>query len=164
MLWNCSGNSKADLSNVKEDDFIFQYIDSSVSPGEDFFKFATGTWMKQNPIPSSERRWAVSNLVQNDIYDKLLKISNEAAADNKAEKGSNTQRIGDFWSTGMDSATIETQGLTPLTAQLEMINSIKSKEDVLNTMALFQINIGSPMFAAAIYQDEMNSTKYTLHF
>ena len=164
MLWSCSGNSKADLSNVKEDDFIFQYIDSSVSPGEDFFKFATGTWVKQNPIPSSERRWAVSNLVQNDIYDKLLKISNEAATDNKAEKGSNTQRIGDFWSTGMDSATIETQGLTPLTAQLEMINSIKSKEDVLNTMALFQINIGSPMFAAAIYQDEMNSTKYTLHF
>jgi putative endopeptidase len=64
----------------------------------------------------------------------------------------------------MDSVTIESQGLTPLNDQLQMINSIKTKDDVLHTMAMFQINIGSPMFSAAIYQDEMNSTKYTLHF
>ena len=164
LLWGCSGNQKTDLTNVTQDDFLFQYIDSSVKPGDDFFKFATGTWMKENPIPSSERRWAVSNLIQNDIYDKLQTLSNEAAANKEAAKGSNAQRIGDFWSTGMDSATIEAQGLTPLNAQFEMINNIKTKKDVLNTMAQFQIYVGSPMFAAAIYQDEMNSTKYTLHF
>ncbi len=164
ILWGCSGNPKTDLTNVKQDDFLFQYIDSSVKPGDDFFKFATGTWMKENPIPSSERRWAVSNLVQNDIYDKLLALSNEAAANKEAAKGSNTQRIGDFWSTGMDSATIETQGLTPLNAQFEMINNIKTKQDVMNTIAQFQMYVGSPLFAAAIYQDEMNSTQYTLHF
>ena len=76
LLWGCSGNQKTDLTNVTQDDFLFQYIDSSVKPGDDFFKFATGTWMKENPIPSSERRWAVSNLIQNDIYDKLQTLSN----------------------------------------------------------------------------------------
>lgn len=164
FLFGCSGTKKTDTSNIKEDDFIVQYIDSSIKPGDDFFKFATGTWMKQNPIPSSERRWAVSNLIQNDIYDKLQSLSNDAAADKNASKGSNAQRIGDFWSTGMDSAAIESQGLTPLKTQFDMISNIKSKQDVVNTIAQFQINVGSPLFAAAIYQDEMNSTKYTLHF
>ena len=78
--------TEAPFPAFKEDDFIVQYIDSSIKPGDDFFKFATGTWMKQNPIPSSERRWAVSNLIQNDIYDKLQSLSNDAAADKNASK------------------------------------------------------------------------------
>src|SRR3954462_12296364 len=95
-----------DLSSVKEDDFLYQYMDSSVKAGDDFFKFATGTWMKNNPIPSSERRWGIANLVRDDIYNQIRKINDESANDPNAKKGSNTQKIGDFWSTGMDSARI----------------------------------------------------------
>ena len=160
----CNNHPKVDLAKVSQDDFLFQYIDSTVKPGDDFFKFATGTWMKNNPIPSSERRWGIANLVRNDIYDKLLNLSNEAAADGKAADGSNAQKIGAFWSTGMDSAIIEAQGLLPLKAQFDKIDGIKTKQDVLNVMAEFQIYAGSPLFSAAIYQDEMNSSKYALHF
>ena len=164
FLFGCNGGNKTpDLSKVTQDDFLYQYIDSSQKAGDDFFKFATGTWMKNNPIPSNERRWAVSNLVQNDIYDKLLKLSNDAAANKEAKKGSNAQKIGDFWATGMDSVKIEEQGLTPLNEQFRMIENIKTKQDVINTIAQFQIYVGSPLFAAGIYQDEMNSTQYTLH-
>ena len=160
----CNNQPKVDLAKVSQDDFLFQYIDSTVKPGDDFFKFATGTWMKNNPIPSSERRWGIANLVRNDIYDKLLNLSNEAAADGKAADGSNAQKIGAFWSTGMDSSIIEAQGLLPLKAQFDKIDGIKTKQDVLNVMAEFQIYAGSPLFSAAIYQDEMNSNKYALHF
>ncbi len=162
-LSSCSTKPKQDLSKVTEDDFLFQYIDSTIKPGDDFFKFATGNWMKNNPIPSSERRWGIANLVRNDIYDKLQTLSNEAA-NSKAEGGSNAQRIGDFWHTGMDSSTIETQGLTPLNKEFEIINSIKTKQDVVNAISIFQIYAGSPLFSTGIYQDEMNSTKYAMHF
>ena len=64
----------------------------------------------------------------------------------------------------MDSAIIEAQGLLPLKAQFDKIDGIKTKQDVLNVMAEFQIYAGSPLFSAAIYQDEMNSSKYALHF
>ena len=164
VLAACNNQPKVDLSKVTQDDFLFQYIDSTVKPGNDFFKFATGTWMKNNPIPSSERRWGIANLVRNDIYDKLLNLSNEAAADLKAADGSNAQKIGAFWSTGMDSVTIEAQGLSPLKTQFDKIEAIKTKQDVLNAIAEFQIYAGSPLFSAAIYQDEMNSNKYALHF
>jgi putative endopeptidase len=160
----CNSAPKADLSKVTQDDFLFQYIDSTVKPGDDFFKFATGNWMKNNPIPSSERRWGIANLVRNDIYDKLQNLSNEAASDLKAAKGSNAQRIGDFWHTGMDSVSIEQQGISPLKPQFDMIDAIKTKQDVINTIAQFQVYAGSPLFSIAIYQDEMNSTKYTMHF
>ena len=160
----CNNHPKVELAKVSQDDFLFQYIDSTVKPGDDFFKFATGTWMKNNPIPSSERRWGIANLVRNDIYDKLLNLSNEAAADGKAADGSNAQKIGAFWSTGMDSSIIEAQGLLPLKAQFDKIDGIKTKQDVLNVMAEFQIYAGSPLFSASIYQDEMNSSKYALHF
>ncbi|MBL0104292.1 MAG: M13 family metallopeptidase [Bacteroidetes bacterium] len=163
MLLSCS-EKKQSTADVKEDDFLFQYIDTTVKPGDDFFKYATGNWMKNNPIPESERRWGIANLVRNDIYEKLRNLSDEAAGNTKAEKGSNAQRIGDFWSTGMDSATIEKLGVTPLNAQFAMIDAIKTKADLMKVIGEFQIYAGSPLYSNAIYQDEMNSEKYALHF
>ncbi len=155
---------KSETAAIKEDDFVWQWMDSTVSPGEDFFKFATGNWMKNNEIPSSERRWGIGNLVKNDIYDQILKINNEAAADKSAAKGSNTQRIGDFWTAGMDSVKIDQAGLTHLQPLLDSVNAIKTKNDVVRVIARFQTFAGSPLFSPAIFQDEKNSEKNTLHF
>lgn len=164
LLVSCSSKKSATSENIKEDDFLWQWLDTTVKPGDDFFKYATGTWMKNNPIPESERRWGIANLVRDDNYIKLRTLSDEAAADKSAAKGSNAQKIGDFWATGMDSATIESQGITPLKEQLAKIDAIKDIQGVLDVTSDFQINIGSPLFGPAIYQDEMNSEKYALHF
>lgn len=160
---SCKQKQK-NYSLIKEDDFLFQYIDSTVKPGDDFFGFATGTWMKNNPIPSSERRWGIGNLVRNDIYNQIRQINDESANIKDTKKGSNTQRIGDFWFTGMDSITIDQQGIKPLQPQFEKIASIKSKDDLLNVIAEFQMYAGSPLFSPAIFQDEKNSNKMALHF
>ncbi len=164
LFWSCSSKKTDQQANVTQDDFLWQWIDTTVQPGTDFFKYATGTWMKQNPIPESERRWGIANLVRDDNYAKLRQLSDEAAADKSAQKGSNAQKIGDFWSTGMDSAAIEAQGIKPLQAQLDKINALQNISDVVNLIADFQVNIGSPLFGAYIFQDEKNSDKYALHF
>lgn len=164
LFWSCASKKTDQQANVTQDDFLWQWIDTTVQPGTDFFKYATGTWMKQNPIPESERRWGIANLVRDDNYAKLRQLSDEAAADKSAQKGSNAQKIGDFWSTGMDSAAIEAQGIKPLQAQLDKINALQNISDVVNLIADFQVNIGSPLFGAYIFQDEKNSEKYALHF
>ena len=153
-----------DLSSIKEDDFLIQYIDSSVKPGDDFFKFATGNWMKNNPIPSSERRWGIANLVRNNIYDQIRRINDEASNNPDTKKNSNAQMIGDFWATGMDSAKIDQQNVTPLKPLLDKVDAIKTKDDLLAVIGDFQIYGGSPLFSPAIFQDEKNSEKFTLHF
>ena len=164
LVFSACKQQVKDNSSIIEDDFLFQNIDSTVRPGDDFFRFATGTWMKKNPIPSSERRWTIGNLVRNDIYNQIRKINDESANNKDAKKGSNTQRIGDFWATGMDSLTIDKQGITLLQPQFDMISSIKTKNDLLKVIAEFQTYSGSPLFSPAIFQDEMNSEKVALHF
>ncbi|HRH65989.1 MAG TPA: M13 family metallopeptidase [Bacteroidia bacterium] len=164
LIWACSSSKNDDKATMTQDDFLWQWIDSTVQPGTDFFKYATGTWMKNNPIPESEKRWGIANLVRDDNYTKLRQLSEEAANDKNATKGSNAQKIGDFWATGMDSVTIETQGIKPLQAELDKINALKNIQDVVSLIADYQIKIGSPLISPYIFQDEMNSEKYALHF
>ena len=163
-LSSCQSNKSASNSEITQDDFLWQWIDSTVKPGDDFFKFATGIWMKNNPIPASERRWGIANLVRDDNYTKLRNLGEEAAANKSAAKGSNAQKIGDFWATGMDSVKTEEQGISPLQPQLDKINNIKTKQDLLNVLAEFQVYAGSPLFSQGVMQDEKHSDRYAMHF
>jgi putative endopeptidase len=139
-------------------------MDTTVNPAVDFFSYANGGWIKRNPIPESERRWGIANLVQNETYDRMKKLSEDAAANTNATAGSNEQKIGDFYASGLDSANIEAKGITPLKAEFDAINAIKDKLGVLDVVAHFQMIGPGALFAPAIYQDEMNSNVIALHF
>jgi len=61
-------------------DFLTQAMDTTVNPGVDFFKYATGTWMKENPIPPTEKRWGLANLIYEENYNRLKGILQNAAS------------------------------------------------------------------------------------
>ena len=61
-------------------DFLTQAMDTAVNPGVNFFKYATGTWMKENPIPATERRWGLANLIYEENYKRLKGILQNAAS------------------------------------------------------------------------------------
>src|SRR5476651_2842899 len=71
-------------------DAVFKNMDTTIKPGEDFFKYANGGWLKKNPIPAAYQSWGIGNLVNEDIRDRLKKINEDALAA-KAEKGTSTQ-------------------------------------------------------------------------
>lgn len=146
----------------KPPDILVSDLDSSVNPGNDFFDYANGGWFKRNPIPASESGWGIGNLVEDEIYQKLLKINSDAAADSTSAKGTATQKIGDFWYSGMDSAGIQQQGLSPLDSELTRINAIKSKQDLLHEIAhLHTIGVGNS-FSQYVTQDDKNSAVMAL--
>ena len=72
-------------------------LDRSVSPCNDFYKFAMGGWMKNNPIPADHPRWGTFNQLRDHNEDALHPILEEAAKDKTAKPGSNWQKIGDFY-------------------------------------------------------------------
>jgi putative endopeptidase len=146
----------------KKGDFLTRAMDTTVSPGVDFFKYATGTWMKENPIPAYEKRWGLANLVDEETYNRLRGILEEAAKA-KAPQGSSRQKIGDFYFTGMDSTGIEKQGLIPLKSELDKINSIRSRKDLFETAALLQKEGVGVMFSLFVDQDAKNSAKMALY-
>lgn len=160
LLGSCTSSV---TDSGKQDDFIAAWIDTSLRAGDDFFRYATNNWMKANPIPDAERRWGIGNLVQEEVFAKLKGVSEEAAADLASPEGSNRQRIGAFWSSGMDSARIDALGLTPLREELAAIDAIKGQPDLIKVIARHQIIGGSPVFDFVPYQDEMNSERVVLH-
>ncbi|MFM9026406.1 MAG: M13 family peptidase, partial [Bacteroidota bacterium] len=163
ILYSCGGQANKNQSDNTADDFIAQWIDTSTSPGSDFFRYATGNWMKNNPIPDAERRWGIGNLVQEEVFSKLKALSEDAAKDEKAPEGSNRQRIGAFWSSAMDSATIESLGIKPLNEELARIEAITDLKGIREVVSRQQVVGCSPMFDFAPYQDEMNSESVSLH-
>ena len=103
---SCSNKT---AEEAKKEDALVSNMDSTVSPSNDFFMYANGGWIKKNPIPGDLGSWTIGNLVVEENLKRLREISEQAAA-SKAAKGSNEQKIGDFWSTAMDSAKSEQDG------------------------------------------------------
>jgi putative endopeptidase len=76
-------------------DILVADLDTSVNPGDDFFRYANGGWLNRNPIPASEATWGIGNLVREELHVQLRTI-NETAAHKKASPGTDEQKIGDF--------------------------------------------------------------------
>lgn len=139
-------------------DFIYQNLDKSVKPGDDFFRYANGGWIKRNPIPAAESSWGIGNLVVDNIREKLLAV-NQKAATVKTAQGSDLQKLGDFYRTAMDSAKADREGIAPLKPWLDQIDAIKDIHGVLDMSARFEkIGCGT-FFSFYVGQDEKNSAK-----
>jgi putative endopeptidase len=105
--------------------FDLANLDRSVSPCEDFFHFAAGGWIKNNPIPPAYSRWGSFAILRNNNEDVLHAILEEASKDKTATAGSNWQKVGDFYASCMDEGQIESAGLKPLEAEFERIAEVK---------------------------------------
>lgn len=150
-------------NNSKQNEVKFEGVDlanfdTTVSPGEDFFKYVNGGWLKNNPVPSTESRWGSFSEVNESNMKVLLKVCEAAAEDKNAAAGSNKQKIGDFYSTGMDSVKLEADGTKPLQAAFDQINNITDSKGVVAEIANLQSMFMSPAFAFYAGQDDKNST------
>ncbi len=162
LLSACSHNDKKAEQASSVPDPIIQHIDSSISPKEDFFRFANNTWFKQNPIPSTESNNGLWKTIQDTLNQSIRKICESSAADTKAAKGSNKQKIGDFYFSGMDTASIEKAGITPLAEDMAKIDAIKNMADLLAETARMQTMAFGPLYGFAVTRDDKNSEKYVV--
>lgn len=140
------------------EDPIISHIDSSVKPTADFFLFANGKWFKQHPIPESEQSNGLWQLIQDTINEQVKTICISSAQSN-AEKGSNKQKIGDFYFSGMDSLNLNKKKLTDLESEFDLIDNIKTEQDILPVVAHIMSVSTSPMFNFYVGQDDKQSSK-----
>ncbi|MFC4816776.1 M13 family metallopeptidase [Flavobacterium sp. GCM10023249] len=142
-------------------DVLVTNRDTLVDPSDDFFAYANGGWFKKNPIPSTERSNGIFRTIGDTINSQIRQICEKSAADS-AEKGSNKQKIGDFYASGMDTITIDKLGISPLKNELAKIDKIKDIDGLLQTMAYMHTIGASPAFGFYVGQDDKNSTQYAL--
>jgi len=132
-------------------------MDTAVAPGDDFFQYANGGWMKANPIPAEFSRFGAFDEIMERNYDQLKDIMESASSKTDAKKGSLDQLIGDFYASGMDTAKIEKAGITPLKEELELIDNIKNVNDIQKEIAHLNLYGIFPGFILYAGQDEKNS-------
>lgn len=128
-------------------------MDLTVSPGEDFYNYASGTWIKNNPVPAKETRWGSFNQLR-DFNITAVKTILAESADSKAPAGSIEKRVGDFYMAGMDSLAIEKLGYTPIKADLQNVAALTDLNSVINHAATMRTyGAGSPFFGFFVGQD-----------
>jgi putative endopeptidase len=113
-------SSRFDVSNM----------DTKTAACTDFYQYANGGWLAANPIPAAYPAWGVANVLNEKNRDVLRQILEAAASNATARKGSNEQKVGDYYASCMDEAKIEADGLKPIQAELDLVNQVTDQKSL----------------------------------
>lgn len=143
--------------------FTKKDIDTSVRPQDDFFHYASGGWLKRNPIPKEEARWGSFTMLRHMTDKQLQALLKKIVAQKSAPVGSAAQMIRDLYHSGTDLARRRKLGLEALAREITRIGSIKTSGDVVRTIAHLE-RIGSGgIWGMGIDQDMKNSEQYIIY-
>ncbi|HRW21090.1 MAG TPA: M13 family metallopeptidase [Bacteroidales bacterium] len=143
---NSEKNNKTDMDTTEMKAIDIADLDTSVSPAEDFYQYATGGWQKNNPLPAEESRFGSFDLLAKETNIKVKELIQNLAS-SEHEKGSVEWKIGTFYNLGLDSVKIEQQGIEPLNKDFERIKQIETEDDIVNQIAYNQRNgISAPFY------------------
>ena len=131
-------------------------IDRKANPCDDFYQFACGTWAAKNPIPSDQSSWGRFGELDQMNQLVLRKILEEAGT--AKNRDANTQKIGDYYASCMDTATINKQGLGPLKPELGRIAAMKNTRDLSVEIARLHRMAVGVLFSFTSNQDFKDSS------
>jgi len=106
-----------------------QDIDHSIKPGDDFYRYANGGWLRTAVIPAGQTSYDTRSILVARTSRRVRDLVQEAAAAHSA-KGSVGQKVGDYYSSFMDESTIEARGMTVLADEMAVISAIHSKQSL----------------------------------
>lgn len=131
----------------------------SVKPGDDFVEYSNGAWMKNNVIPAKETRWGSFNQLRDFNINAVKTILDETRR-SQAAAGTAERRVADFYAAAMDSLAIEKLGFSPIQADLNQINAIQFKSQIITEIArMRKTGAGSPLFSFYVGQDRKQVEK-----
>lgn len=149
--------SYASFATVAPSALRLDWLDPSIDLKSNFYGYANGTWQKQNPIPPEHPSWSAFQALQEKTQENIRDIVLAAMANQSAKPGSITQKVGDFYFSGMDEAAINAQGLKPLAPEFLRINNIKTSADLQAEIAHLHLIGVNVLFEFGSMQDFKNS-------
>ena len=139
-----------------------QNMDLSVKPGDDFYQYANGNWLRQNAVPASKTSWGSFNELREKSLDAMKSLLEEASK--TTTKGRLYQMVGDYYMSGMDSLTIENRGFEPIKPDLARIDKVNNKTAFFDELAYQRTQSNGMLFGFFVAQDRKNVSKYLPQF
>jgi putative endopeptidase len=147
-----------DSPNTELSTIDISNMSNEIKPQDDFFLYSNENWIKNNPIPPSESRWGSFNELEKNNQTKLIQLLSDLA-DKQEKKGTDAQLLGDYFMSYLDVEKRQEAGLLLVKKDLEKINSMKSKSEMVSILAQQHINGISGMFSFGVGQDLKNVDK-----
>ncbi len=139
-------------------------MDLSVKPGDNFFQYTNGGWIKNNPIPPEYPMYAAFTQLYEENLNKLKTLFENVSKNKNHKKGSVEQQIGDYYYAGMNEKEIEKLGYEPIEPWLKKIDALKTNDELVPLIAEMHLTGLNPLFSFYAGQDEKNSTMVIANF
>jgi len=157
VLGACALAAQSSLQNASMVRFDVKAIDKTADPCKDFYQYACGTWVKNNPIPPDQSSWGRFEELAERNRETLHQILEEAAKPDPG-RDATTRKIGDYYAACMDEKAIDAKGLAPLQPELDRIANLSDKSQLAAEIAhLHRIGIGA-LFDFSSGQDFKDSS------
>ena len=140
--------------------FSVGYMDRTVSPATNFYLYANGTWVKNNPIPADKSRWgSFVELYELNAF-RIHQILEDAAANEDAAPGTPLREVGDFYASAMNTNAIEALQFKPIEGDLQRVADLQSPAALLALIADFHQHGRGTLFTSGVGPDDKDSSTY----
>jgi len=151
--------ANAQQAKPKQFGINLEFMDKSVKPGDDFFRYVNGTWYDKTEIPSDKTRWGSFDELRQNTDRDALAILKEAAANKNLDPKSDQAKAVNVYKTYMDTISRDRMGIKPLKPYLAKINAVKTIQDVNNLLIEMEAQGGLGFYGVGIGPDAKNSNR-----
>jgi putative endopeptidase len=153
---NNGNNTSAGTDTARRKFIETANMDSSVKPGDNFYLFVNGKWIQHAQIPGTQTSAGAFTDLYNRTRDNLRTLLEDAAKSNAAQ-GTSEQLVGDFYASGMDSATVENRNYDPVKPYLQRVTAITDARSLMQLEANMHKDGFAYIVGMGVGPDEKNS-------
>lgn len=139
------------------------YMDQSIKPGDDFFRYANKGWLDTHPIPEEYTTFGAFTEIDQQNELLIQDIINEVSADATAEQGSVAQKIRDFYNAGMDTVAINERGYSELLPYFEQVDALTDKSQLGELVGKMHATGFGGFFGAGVGSDPKQADMNIMH-
>ena len=155
-------NSKG-IGSPHQPRFSESNMDRTKDPRTDFYRYAAGSWMDNNPIPPDKSVWGTFNELIEWNRSVLLSIAEDCSSTDLVAKNPNQMLVGSFYRSAMDEKTINELHFSPIDDIWNLISSMKSTDDIIENLSKLHLEGVPAFFDVNSDVDSKNSNLYTMY-